>query len=116
MQQGGKSRRCILHYAAGSKIFPLHCDSLLHLAVGSQILPLHLVVGSQILPLHDAMGSQILPLHDAAGSQILPPHDAAGSQFGSRESSKKNFGGHSGLLKGQSCKNSHLGDYNLLYT
>jgi hypothetical protein len=54
------------------------CNSLLHLAAGSQILPLH-----------DAAGSQILPLHDAAGSHILLPHDATGSQFGSGESSQK---------------------------
>ncbi len=70
----------------GSHIFPLlvaagRCDSLLHLAVESQNLPLQNATGSQLLPLHHAAGSQILPLHDAAASQILPPHDAVESQI-----------------------------------
>jgi hypothetical protein len=89
----------------GSHIFPLlvaagRCDSLLHLAVESQNLPLQNAAGSQLLPLHHAAwiqilplqyaaGSQILPLQYAMGSQILPPHDAAESLFGSKESSQK---------------------------
>ncbi len=86
------------------QIFPLHfaverCDSLLHLALEIQILPLQ-----------NAAGSQILPLYDAAGSQILLLNDAAWSQSGSRESSLKNFGRRPRPLMGLSCKKSHMGD------
>jgi hypothetical protein len=101
-----------LHFAlcSGGQIFPLHCVSLLHLTVGSQILPLHFVAGSQILLLHDATGSQILPLHNAAGSQILPPHDAAGSQSGIVESSLQTLEDSLSPLRGNHVKN-HMGDY-----
>jgi hypothetical protein len=120
----------------GSKIFPVHfaaerCDSLLHLAlesqilhlqnaVGSQILPLYDAAGSQILPLYDTAGNQILHLYDAAGSQISPLHDAAGSQIYCRMmqlgvnlasgGQVKTFERIPWPLKGKSGKKSHMGD------
>ncbi len=114
MQRGVKSICCILQQRVKSRrraarsqvndfteIFPQHfaagiCDSLLHLEVGSQILPLQDAAGSQILSLHYAAGSQILLPHDAARRQILQSHDAAGSRFGSEESSPKALEGSIG--------------------
>jgi hypothetical protein len=72
------------------------CDSLLHFAVESQILPLHDAAGSQILSLHYAAWSQILLPQDAARRQISQSHDAAWSRFGSEESSLKALEGSIG--------------------
>jgi hypothetical protein len=89
MQQGVKSRRCILQRGVKSLCCVMQREVKSMIVAEIFKSSYCMLLRGDACMLYLVVGSQISPLNDAAGGQILLPHDAAGSSFGSGESSLK---------------------------